>query len=203
MGHHFVGCGRFRFSLCWRYFNAMVRFFEKQEQFQSFYTKLKFMLCPHCRLIGCLILHGYLYGYSDLGNSRILRGRRIYCSNRHRKTGCGKTFSVLTAQVLPKFTVSASSLWRFLNNIKNGLNPARAFKMTGCPMAPTTIYRLLKKFVVNQVRIRSFLSRIKDPPAAGHTQSPAIQTILHLHGAFCDAACPITAFQCRFQIPFF
>jgi hypothetical protein len=180
----------------------MVRFYKKQEQFQSFYVKLKFMACPHCHLSGCLILHGYLYGYSDRGNSRITRGHRIYCSNRYRKTGCGKTFSVLTAQMLPRFTVSAHSLWSFLANIKNGLSPACAFRMTGCRMAPTAIYRLLKKFVVNQVRIRAMLSRIKDPPAA-HTRVPAIQTILHLHHVFGQTACPITDFQCHFQTPFF
>lgn len=180
----------------------MLRFYKKQLQFQAFYLKLKLMICPHCNLRGCLILHGYLYGYSDRGNARIRRGHRIYCSNRYKKGGCGKTFSVLAAGVLPKFTVSADSLWRFLENIKNGLEPARAFRMTGCRMTQSAVYRLFKKFWDNQARIRSFLSRIKDPPAA-HVQSPAIQTILHLHSAFNDAACPITDFQCHFQTSFF
>ena len=161
------------------------------------------MICPHCNLSGCLILHGYLYGNSDRNNARITRGHRIYCSNRYKKGGCGKTFSVLTAAVLPGFTIGAHCLWRFLENIKNGLNPALAFAMTGCPMALSTAYRLFKKFITGQTRIRSFLSRIKDPPPAEHVQRPAIQTILHLQSAFDDADCPITDFQYHFQTKFF
>jgi hypothetical protein len=161
------------------------------------------MVCPHCNLSRCLIRHGYLYGYSDRSDARIRRGHRIYCSNRYKKAGCGKTFSILAAGVLPKFNISADSLWRFLDNIKNGLNPARAFRLTGCPMVQSTIYRLVKKFTAGQVRLRSFLSRIKDPPAAAHTQNAVVQTILHLHKAFNDAACPITDFQYRFQTQFF
>lgn len=179
----------------------MVRFYKNLEQFQSFYVKLKFMRCPHCHLAGCLILHGYLYGHSDRGNRRITRGHRIYCSNRYRKTGCGKTFCVLTAEVIPRFTVSARGLWSFLANIKNGLAPARAFRMTECRMAQTTIYRLFKTFVAHQVRIRCLLSRIKAPPAVP-TPMPAIQTIFHLQHVFGQAACPINDFQCHFQTPF-
>jgi hypothetical protein len=180
----------------------MLRFYKNQTQFQAFYLKLKLMMCPHCSLSGCLILHGYLDGNSDRGNARIRRGHRIYCSNRYKKGGCGKTFSVLTAEVLPGFTIGAQRLWRFLENIENGLHSARAFAMIGCSMAPSGAYRLFKKFVTAQARIRTFLSRIKDPPPA-QVQSPAIQTILHLHSAFDDAACPITDFQYHFQTKFF
>ena len=180
----------------------MLRFYKKEEQFQSFYLRLKLMMCPHCNLSGCLILHGYLDGNSDRGNAQIRRGHRIYCSNRHKKSGCGKTFSVLTATVLPGFTIGAHGLWRFLDSIKKGLSPARAFRMAGCAMAPSGACRLFKKFITVQARIRSFVSRIKDPPPA-QVQSPAIQTILHLQSAFGDAACPITDFQYRFQTKFF
>jgi len=180
----------------------MLRFYKNKAQFQAFYLKLKLMRCPHCNASGCLILHGYLDGNSDRGNERIRRGHRIYCSNRHKKGGCGKTFSVLKAAVLPGLTIGAHRLWRFLENIKNGLNPARAFQMAGCPMVQSSAYRLVKKFIAAQTRIRSFLSRIKAPPPA-QVQSPAIQTILHLHRVFGDTACPITDFQCRFQTKFF
>lgn len=180
----------------------MLRFYKNKAQFQAFYLKLKLMMCPHCNLSGCLILHGYLYGYSDRGDARIRRGHRIYCSNRFKKGGCGKTFSVLTATVLPGFTIGAHGLWRFLENIKKGLNPARAFRMAGCSMAPSGAYRLVKKFIAVQTRIRSFVSRIKDPPPA-QVQSPAIQTILHLQSSFGDTACPITDFQYHFQTKFF
>lgn len=181
----------------------MIRFFKTQAQFQSFYTRLKLTLCPHCKLAGFLILHGYLYGYGEHDDSTIVRGRRIYCSNRHNKNGCGRTFCVLSASVLPKMVIGAQSLWRFLDNVKHGLCLARAFRAAGCTMAQSSIYRLFKMFSLNQMRIRTFLSGVKDPPAAEHVQCPLIQTILHLNSVFDTAVCPITEFQYRFQAPFF
>ncbi len=182
---------------------AMIRFYKTQAQFEAFYTRLKLTLCPHCKHSGFLILHGYLYGYCEQDNSRIQRGRRVYCSNRNNKNGCGRTFGVVPASVLPKLVISAQSLWRFLHNVKNGHTKACAFRTATCTMAQSSIYRLFKKFLLNQMRIRSFLTRIKDPPAAEHVQSPFIQTILHLKQCFDTAVCPITEFQYHFQAPLF
>lgn len=163
---------------------AMIRFYKTQAQFEAFYARLKLSLCPHCKHSGFLILHGYLYGYCEQDNSLIQRGRRVYCSNRNNKNGCGRTFSVLPACVLPNLIISAQSLWRFLQKAKSGRTLACAFRSTKCTMAQSSIYRLFKKFSLNQMRIRTFLSRIKDPPAAEHVQNPFIQTILHLKSTF-------------------
>lgn len=181
----------------------MIRFYKTQAQLAAFSSRLKLTLCPHCNLSGFLILHGYLYGYSEYSNSQLItRGRRFFCSNRNNKSGCGKTFSVLTAGLLPKFIIGAQSLWRFFVNIKYGLSLACAFRRSGCKMSQSSVYRLFKKFAINQARIRSFLTRINDPPAADHVKSPLIQTILHLNHVFASSACPITEFQHRFQVPF-
>lgn len=181
----------------------MIRFYKTQAEFEAFYARLKLCLCPHCKLSGYLILHGYLDGYREQDTSLIRRGRRIYCSNRNNKNGCGRTFCVLPASVLPKLRISAQSLWRFLDNVKNGLCPACAFRAAKCALSQSSLYRLFKKFSLNQMRIRTFLSRVKDPPATEHVQAPFVQTILHLKSAFDTAACPITEFQFRFQAPLF
>ena len=181
----------------------MVRFYKTQTQFEDFHARIKLILCPHCKKSGFLILHGGAYGYSEQENSRILRGHRIYCSNRNNRNGCGKTFSILAAGLLPGFIISAQSLWLFLESILNGFCLAHAFRTAKCAMTPSSVYRLYKKFALNQMRIRSFLSRIKDPPALKHVKSPFLQTILHLKTAFDNTVCPVTEFQFRFQTSFF
>ena len=181
----------------------MIRFYKTPAEFEAFYARLKLCLCPHCKLSGFLILHGYLYGYCEQGNKPIHRGRRIYCSNRNNKNGCGRTFCVLPALVLPKLRISAQCLWWFLENVKNGFGLAQAFRSAGGTLSPSSIYRLFKKFSLNQTRIRTFLSRRKDPPETEHVQSPIIQTILHLKNTFDTAVCPIAEFQIRFQAPLF
>lgn len=181
----------------------MVRFCKCEAHFRAFHARLKFTSCLHCNRCGCLILNGRLYGYSDSDNQRIKRGHRIFCSNRNNKTGCGKTFCVLSAGFLPGHVITADSLWRFFKAVKKGFCLARAFSAAGCNMATTSIYRLFRKFTHNQAHIRSHLTRIKDPPRAGHRLRPVIQTILHLNHVFTRTPCPISEFQHHFQAPFF
>lgn len=181
----------------------MIRFFKTPAQFQALYARIKLTPCPHCKLRGCLILHGYLYGYSEHGDERIVRGRRVFCSNRHNKNGCGKTFCLVDASCLPGHIIGANGLWRFLDKIKNGVALATAFRAAKAGMTASSAYRLFHKLLAGQVRIRSFLTRINDPPQCAFGKSPLVQTIFHLKRVFSCCLCPVSEFQFRFQVPFF
>jgi hypothetical protein len=149
-----------------------------------------------------LILHGFLYGYAESDMSIIKRGHRIFCSNRHQRKGCGKTFSLLLSTFIKNFTISTHTLWRFVKGIAKGLRPAEAFRQTGCSMERTSPYRLLRRLKYNQVRIRTCLTSLRDPPGDEKIHNPLIQTILHLKHAFHQHPCPISAFQYDFQRSF-
>jgi len=163
---------------------------------------LKLILCPHCNLSGFLILHGYLYGYSETDSNRIRRGHRIFCSNRDNKNGCGKTFSVLKSTFIKNFVITAITLWCFLDNLRKGLSLIEAFRQTASSMGETNSYRLFRKFKNNQVRIRTYLSHLKDPPRLKQVAAPTIQTIVHLKQVFSHSLCPICDFQHHFQTSF-
>lgn len=91
------------------------RFCSCEEDLKRFHFQLKQTLCPYCKSIGFLNLHGYLRGYDEHDCCKmVVRGRRIFCNNRGRRTGCGRTFSILAAQIIKKFLTSAKSFWRFL-----------------------------------------------------------------------------------------
>ena len=180
------------------------QFYKTEQQFNSFYSRLKLHICPCCNLAGFLILHGFLYGYSEQGTViRIKRGHRIFCSNRDKKQGCGKTFSIMNSGFIKNCMISATSIWKFLNKIKNGRSLANAFRQSGSDMKESSIYRIFREFKRKQSRIRTFLTQIKDPPEITHTNNPAIQTICHLASVFEDNACPISQFQYDFQTSFF
>ena len=168
--------------------------------FYRFYAKIKLSACPHCNREGCLILHGFLYGYGETGAGLIKRGRRIFCSNRKKKTGCGKTFSILKPLYIRDFMICTDTLGAFLNRIKNGEPLARAFRVSAGNMSKSSGYRILKKFMFCQSRIRTRLSSVKDPPYLS-IQSPLVQTITHLEEVFPDS--PVSTFQQHFQTGFF
>lgn len=179
------------------------RFYSCGESFQHFYFRLKQTPCPHCKSTGSLILHGYLCGYNTaVYGEKIIRGRRIFCSNRNRRSGCGKTFSILAANILKHFNICANSLWRFLNNIAEGMSKIQAMKKANLPFSDSTSYRLLKKFSIGQSRVRTLLLRQSPSPRTPDIHHPQIQTILHIKSAFKNSPCPITAFQQSFQTPF-
>jgi len=178
---------------------SIKQFYATDDEFTHFHYHLKFLPCPHCRRIGFLILHGFLTGYGQV--SLVERGRRIYCSNRKNRPGCGRTFSLLKGGCIKNFMVFGKWLAVFLEQLSRGLNIALAARKAGLAMSRTSIYRLFHTFRRNQSHIRTFLIQIKGPPPALQTNNPVIQTILHLKSIFTD--CIVTQFQHRFQTPIF
>lgn len=178
------------------------RFYSSGEDFRQFHLGLKQTSCPHCKSTGFLNLHGYLRGHDEFNYGlKIIRGRRIFCSNRGRRKGCGKTFSILAAEILKKFVIGAKSLWRFLRNIAAGLNTIESFRTSGLKFSHSTCYRLAKAFQRAQSKIRSKLLSICPAPCS-LSKIAGIQTISHLRAAFRYAACPVFSFQQFFQSSF-
>lgn len=160
--------------------------------------------CPHCGGSGTLILHGKLYGYGDSGpHGKVLRGQRIFCNNRRKHNkGCGHTFVIWAADKLKHACLGAHGLWRFLRGVVTLSNKAAALRTAGLDLSESSAYRLWKRFLKAQSGIRTMLHQICPPPALPHVRCPAIQTIFHLEAAFGSQACPIEAFQKRFQVSF-
>jgi hypothetical protein len=87
----------------------------------------KLAQCPHCRQTGALIGHGLLRGYAERSSERVVRGRRIFCSNRGLRPGCGRTFSVLLTMVLSGFLVRTLTLFCFVTAVLGGLTRRAAW----------------------------------------------------------------------------
>ena len=182
----------------------LKKYYSSDEDFRRFHSSLKQQPCPHCGAIGTLILHGFLYGYDEhAAHGKIIRGRRIFCNNRKaRRNGCGRTCSILKAPVLKHFSISATSLWRFLRRITHLPDRLPAFRRLRSSFHDSSAYRLWKRFVHGQARIRGVLTRHCPRPKLPVTPSAPTQTIAHLRAVFTGAACPIAAFQERFQVSF-
>ena len=168
---------------------------------------VKLLTCPHCRCVGFLILHGFLYGY-DLKSDDpfFVRGKRFFCSNRNNKRGCGKTFSLLKAQLLRCCSISAEAFWGFINNIHNGMPKVRALNLPTARYSTSSIYRLWQKFKHSLPHIRTLLTTFPSPPCSQsqpYSNTPEDQTIEDIKVVFPSHDCPISAFQEIFQANFF
>jgi len=70
----------------------------------------KLQVCRHCWRFGTLIGHGLVRGYAARSGARVLRGRRLLCSNRFRRSGCGRTVTVSLASHLVNRVADTESL---------------------------------------------------------------------------------------------
>ncbi len=164
---------------------------------------LKLQQCKHCGKVGMLIFHGYTYGQSDYKKS-ITKGRRVFCSNRNRRSGCGRTLYLLFYNFIRGGFISAELFWQFLNAILTELSINKSYETIdpSCPLSISTFYRLWQRFKFSTPQIRTFLAD-NYPHVPLSENCPHRETILHLSVVFKNTACnPIAEYQLASQKSF-
>lgn len=141
---------------------------------------IKLAACPHCQRTGALIGHGFLRGYAEHGSRIGVRGRRIFCSDRGRRPGCGRTYSVKLSTVLCGFTVRTLTLWCFVQAVLSGLTRRAAWlREAGGALSLSTGYRLWRRLCAAQSALRARLCREAPAPDCAARQ-PLSQLVAHL-----------------------
>lgn len=161
---------------------------------------LKLTACPHCRVTGALIGHGFVRGYAEHGSEEVVRGRRVFCSNRGQREGCGRTFSVLLSTVLSGFVVRTLTLFCFAMAVPNGLTRHAAWpRAAGGTPALSSGYRLWRRTGQAQSTLRGRLWHLAPPPeSAAH--EPLGQLLAHVVLVVgTSEADPFAALQDRLQ----
>lgn len=208
---------------------SLPSYIKDDTQFKEELFNIRASLCPHCNVMGNLMLHGYLFGYAQDSSERVHRGRRIFCTNRKRNSnGCGKTFSILYSDFIKGFSVRALALWRALKrmargepiykafevNVQNTLSTCKNRSSKQFPSDSTssqksssnysisTAYAVWKSFKLNCFHIRSLLAKKRGPPKNCSASDPHTTTILHLEETYPDSKCPVSTFQEGFGVPF-
>ena len=169
-------------------------FYRTLDEWNAIAERLKQTPCPHCKSVGMLIQHGHLYGFDDSSPQRkTLRARRIFCSNRNRRRGCGRTFSVWAADKIRRLSLTTRTLWKFLQRaVADSI--AAAIRAADCHLSDRTLQRIWKRFDRGQSQIRTTLFGHNRPPPELSSHRPAAQVLAHLQAAFSDAD-PLAAFQ--------
>jgi hypothetical protein len=161
---------------------------------------LKLTPCPHCRQTGALIGHGFLRGYAERGSDVVVRGRRIFCSNRGQRPGCGRTFSVLLGAVLSGFVVRTLTLFCFATAVLSGLTRRAAWlREARGALSLSSGYRLWRRLSGAPATLRGRLCRIAPPPDSVARQ-PLAQLLAHVVLVVGESeADPFSALQNRLQ----
>ena len=174
-------------------------FYRDNEEWIAIAQEIKLKPCLHCKVTGMLILHGSSHGTDESGRI-VLRARRVFCSNRSARTGCGRTFSVWLTDHIKGLKVTTSRLWRFVMKAVAGPIEA-AIRDLNSRLSDRTWQRIWARFIKAQSTIRTHLANRFPPPQQPLEPSrrPAALVLAHLQHAFPNAACPIAAFQQAFR----
>ena len=182
--------------------NGLCHFVRGLQELAEYLLGLKQLRCPVCEAAQTLNCHSKLYGNDPTAaTGQVLRGQRVWCCNRGRRGGCGKTFSIVLADILPRHTLTASLVWQWLVKVLAGFSLKAAAEKLRLPFVLETFYRLGRKLRRQLDRLRARLCREQSPPASRQSQ-PLLQTAEHLRTVFPRSACPPADFQLRFQHPF-
>ena len=172
-------------------------FFRNAAEWHGIAERLKQTPCPHCQVVGMLIRHGCLYGFDEHHHRhKTLRARRIFCSNRQARRGCGRTFSVWCADKVRRLSLTTAGLWRFLLHAACG-SIAAAIRAANCHLSDRSMQRIWNRFELGQSKLRTALFARCPPPQlpAPPAQQTAAHVLAHLQAAFPNADCPIATFQ--------
>lgn len=179
----------------------VIHFVRKKKDCNQVLQNLKQTRCAHCRRMGTLNRHDRIQGNDpDSTNKQILRGRRVWCSNRGRRGGCGRTMRFVFTRLIQRHSVNAKMLSRLLKGLCEGGSVKRVWEENRLPVQLQSVYQLLRRFRdrLDAVRV-ALLSRCQ-PPGSHHTD-PLLQTAEHLRCAFPGNQNPVEAFQHTFQTP--
>ena len=155
------------------------RFVRDESGLDEVLLGLKLARCPHCRRPGTLIGHGLLRGYAERSSQAVVRGRRVICSNRGQRSGCGRTASVLLSTVLAGFVVRTLTLLHFASAALSGSTLRRAWLgVAGRALSLSSGYRLWRRLTGAQTWLRARLCRVSAPPACG-AHEPLAQFFAH------------------------
>jgi len=150
--------------------------------------------CPHCRRQGTLNAHGALRGVAEAAPGKdARRGRRFFCSDRGRRPGCGRTCSVLLAQMLRGASVRTGSLWRLCRARLAGLGSLAAWEQARTGFSLESAHRWWRRWRQAGPALRTHLWRGREPPDS------LAEALTALYGE----ADPLAGFQVRTQRAWF
>lgn len=132
--------------------------------------------CTHCQQTGQFVSHGFVYKAHHHGKAQIT-GKRLFCSNRSGRSGCGRTYRLYLKQIIPSLYYNSLHLYAFLSSLLLCRTIEQAyFESTGAT-EPRNAYRWLNKLQAQLIEYRQRVNR-KTTTSFVHTQSKRLSTLL-------------------------
>ena len=175
----------------------MQKFFDDFDSLNRFSLSLDFhqdrVKCAFCSKNNQFISHGIIYKQRSSQLAEKI-GKRLFCSNRYGRRGCGHTVQLYVANEFPSFRYNASHWFIFITALLAHLPVKKAyFKATG-QSTSRNAWRWLLCLELKLSQFRTFLKNSVDN-LSDSFQSRArrlhilLPTLLQLQRSFKDNIC--------------
>jgi hypothetical protein len=158
----------------------MQIFFDTLEAIHQFTFSLDqhALLCGSCKVHGQFVSHGFCYKQHNFAATEPV-GKRILCSSRSGRTGCGRTVQLYIASAVPGLRYGATQLFTFITALLANLSITAAYgKAVGKPESRHA-WRWFKKLTQQLIVYRHYLHRNSHTDSAiFNTQSRFRQLLL-------------------------
>ncbi len=112
--------------------------------------------CIHCNQTNQLISHGFIYKKQTCAEPAAV-GKRVFCSNRNHRTGCGRTIQLYLDSIVRYLHHAGACVVAFMWSFMNGMTIADAYHQATNADTPRNAYRWLNKFTVQLSHYRSLI----------------------------------------------
>lgn len=112
--------------------------------------------CKHCHQCGQMISHGFVYKQHASAEKEPV-GKRVFCSNRYGRSGCGRTHQFYVAHRFPFLRYGAAQLLIFLSSLLMGRALEDAYEAATGQVEPRNAWRWLKRLTFKLTDFRCFL----------------------------------------------
>lgn len=138
----------------------MQRFFEDFESIKQFTRSLDYnqdkLECAHCLKNDQFVSHGIVYKQRSMTLSEPV-GKRIFCSNRYGRSGCGRTVQLYVASEFPSFQYGAAHLFVFIVSLLANLTVTESYEKATGQSESRNAWRWLNGLIRRLTDYRCFL----------------------------------------------
>lgn len=160
----------------------MKRFYPDFESIHAFTVDLDYhqdeLACAHCFKHDQFVSHGIIYKQRSSTLAEKV-GKRLFCSNRYGRSGCGRTVQLYIAAEVPGCRYGTSQLFLFITALIENVTIHEAYHhATGQP-EPRHAWRWLKRLKLKLCHYRCVLKdRTQDNDRILRSSSQYLQHLL-------------------------
>jgi hypothetical protein len=149
----------------------MNRFFPDLNTLNQFTASLDHNIaaCKHCHSVGQFVSHGFCYRQQS-SQEQIIKGKRILCSSRGHRDGCGRTFQLYLSSHLPRLHYACDTLLLFILALLDQRSIAYAYCHATLQSDSRNAYRWLQRLQRHLPLYRSTLLQSHAPQSSEHKQ---------------------------------